>query len=198
MDMRGIASIALLPSGSISGHFVDLLTSKCFGLFGTQISCERECSRGDDYRLINLSILDYTTRKEVQVIVECRGHDAARFRNATDVHGWEEEVMQDLESKANNGCVPNVKFECEVLKADEDAEEHIRRYLPALSGREAVVNVGPMEIEGLNFETTEGVHETHCHSEEVEIEAKHVNLSFEQEAEGIDNDKKETSDGLSR
>ena len=36
MEKRGIASIAILPSGSLSGHFIDAQTSQCFGLFGTR------------------------------------------------------------------------------------------------------------------------------------------------------------------
>lgn len=32
---EGVASIALLPSGSISGHFVQLPGSVCYGLHGT-------------------------------------------------------------------------------------------------------------------------------------------------------------------
>lgn len=153
MDKRGVASIAILPSGSISGHFVDAQTSQCFGLFGTQISCERECSRGEDYKLINLSILDFNSKKEVQVIVESHGQDAARFQNATDVHGWEEDVMEALHGKASGACVPNIKFECEILKADKDAERHIQKYMPSLAGRGAIVNVGTMDIKGLKFET---------------------------------------------
>lgn len=35
--MEGIASIALLPSGSISGHFIKLPESCCYGLHGTGI-----------------------------------------------------------------------------------------------------------------------------------------------------------------
>jgi hypothetical protein len=34
-EMEGIASIALLPSGSISGHFIRLPDSTCYGLHGT-------------------------------------------------------------------------------------------------------------------------------------------------------------------
>lgn len=33
--MEGVASIALLPSGSISGHFIHLPHSTCYGLHGT-------------------------------------------------------------------------------------------------------------------------------------------------------------------
>lgn len=35
--MEGIASIALLPCGSISGHFIRLPDSICYGLHGTGI-----------------------------------------------------------------------------------------------------------------------------------------------------------------
>lgn len=34
-EMEGIASIALLPCGSISGHFIRLSHSTCYGLHGT-------------------------------------------------------------------------------------------------------------------------------------------------------------------
>jgi hypothetical protein len=33
--MEGVASIALLPNGSISGHFIHLPHSTCYGLHGT-------------------------------------------------------------------------------------------------------------------------------------------------------------------
>lgn len=32
---EGVASIALLPSGSISGHFIQMPSSICYGLHGT-------------------------------------------------------------------------------------------------------------------------------------------------------------------
>lgn len=35
--MEGVASIALLPSGAISGHFIRLPDSVCYGLHGTRI-----------------------------------------------------------------------------------------------------------------------------------------------------------------
>lgn len=37
-------------------------------------------------------------------------------------------------------------FQCGVLKADGDAESHIRKFQPSLAGRNAVVNVGAMAI----------------------------------------------------
>ncbi|XP_021297610.1 uncharacterized protein LOC110426658 [Herrania umbratica] len=96
---EGVASIALLPSGSLSGHFIQLPQSICYGLHGTELACEMECSRGEDYRLIKLTIIDYSGKKEHAVIVECRGHDAARFHNIDHAHGWEKDVVDMVELK---------------------------------------------------------------------------------------------------
>ncbi|KAL2898649.1 Pyridoxal phosphate homeostasis protein [Bienertia sinuspersici] len=140
-EMEGIASIALLPCGSISGHFIHLPNSTCYGLHGTELACERECSRGDDYRLINLNILDFTTQKEATVVVECKGHDAA---------SWGNDVSNEVEKKQTKSKVV-VSFECEELKADKAAEDHIRQFMPKLVGMDAVVNTGKMTIMGLDF-----------------------------------------------
>ena len=37
VTMEGVASIALLPTGAISGHFIRLPGSICYGLHGTRI-----------------------------------------------------------------------------------------------------------------------------------------------------------------
>ncbi|KAJ3669815.1 hypothetical protein LUZ60_010139 [Juncus effusus] len=149
-EMEGFASIALLPNGSISGHFIRMPDSVCYGLHGTEISCERECSRGEDYRLIKLSIIDYSSKREKVVVVECKGHDAARLQNVDHVHGWEEDIigMVEKENKKENILI---SFECETLKAENAAEDHIRKYMPNLSGLDAVVNIGRMCISGISF-----------------------------------------------
>ncbi|CAI0588706.1 unnamed protein product [Linum tenue] len=85
---EGISSIALLPCGSISGHFIQLPGSICYGLQLHEVACERECSRGEDYRLIKLTIIDYNSKKEQDVMVECRGHDAARLSNIDHAQGY--------------------------------------------------------------------------------------------------------------
>ncbi|OAY60257.1 uncharacterized protein LOC110630415 [Manihot esculenta] len=148
---EGVASIALLPCGSISGHFIQLPQSICYGLHGTELACERECSRGEDYRLIKLTIIDYNRGKEKAVIVECRGHDAARFHNIDHAHGWEEDIVAMAEEKHGKQKI-FVSFECETLKAEKAAEEHIRKFMPKLAGLDAVVNIGQMKISGLDFE----------------------------------------------
>ncbi|XP_057953001.1 uncharacterized protein LOC131147251 isoform X2 [Malania oleifera] len=149
--MEGVASIALLPCGSISGHFIQLPQSICYGLHGTELECERECSRGEDYRLIKLTITDYNSKKEQTVVVECRGHDAARFHDIDHAHGWEKDVVGMVEEKHGKNKIL-VSFECEKLKAEKAAEDHIRQFMPKLAGLDAVVNIGPMRIVGLDFE----------------------------------------------
>ncbi|KAK8278020.1 hypothetical protein V6Z11_D09G011700 [Gossypium hirsutum] len=148
---EGVASIALLPNGSLSGHFIQLPQSICYGLQGTELACEMECSRGEDYRLIKLTIIDYNNKKDHTVVVECRGHDAARFHNINHAHGWEKDVVDMVEEKEGKKKIL-VSFECETLKSDKAAEEHIKQFMPKLSGLDAVVNIGRMSISGMDSE----------------------------------------------
>ncbi|XP_068336121.1 uncharacterized protein [Pyrus communis] len=154
--MEGVASIALLPCGSLSGHFIRRQDSVnvCFGLQGTELACEKECSRGEDYRLIKLAIIDFNRKKEKVVVVECRGHDAARLQSIDHAHGWEEDVVDLVEDQHGKNKVL-VSFNCETLKSDAAAEDHIRKFLPKLAGLDAVVNIGRMTISGLDFEAEE-------------------------------------------
>lgn len=154
--LQGIASIALFPSGSLSGHFLHTASSTCLGLFGTEIACERECSRGEDYRLMNLTIINYKTKQETTVVVERKGEDAARLSTACDLHGWDEEVVVKANERHRSGeASPVISFECETLKADIEAEEHLKKFLPSLVGRDAVVNIGHMTIKGLSLSVKE-------------------------------------------
>ncbi|KAK6913317.1 hypothetical protein RJ641_022918, partial [Dillenia turbinata] len=152
-SMEGVASIVLLPCGSISDHFIQLLNSICYSLHGTEITCERECSRGEDYCLIKLKIIDLNTNRDQAVVVECKGHDAARFHNIEHSHGQEYKLSP---SQLYVTCVTAgrkmlwgwlskgarreilVSFECETLKADKTAEDHIKEYMPELAGLDAI------------------------------------------------------------
>ncbi|XP_060188728.1 uncharacterized protein LOC132617684 isoform X3 [Lycium barbarum] len=137
-EMEGVASIALIENGSISGHFIHLPHSICYGIHGTEMVCERECSRGEDYRLLKLTIIDYNRKRERDVIVECRGHDAARIQNVDHAHGWEDDVVNMLDKKDQKNKIL-VSFECETLKAGKAAEDHINKFMPKLAGADAVV-----------------------------------------------------------
>jgi hypothetical protein len=157
-DLEGIAVLAWLPSGSVSGHFIHPASSTCLGLFGTEIPCERECSRGEDHRLLNFTILDFTTRKETSVVVERRGLDAARLSSACDIHGWEEELVRGTGNPQGVGeQLPVISFECETLKADNKAEQYIKQFFPSLVGLDAVVNIGTMTIKGLQLDASSSV-----------------------------------------
>ncbi|XP_057769676.1 uncharacterized protein LOC130989652 [Salvia miltiorrhiza] len=149
--MEGVASLALLPTGSISGHFIQLPNSICYGLHGAELECVRECSHGDDYRLIKLTVTDYNSKRERNVVVECRGHDAAKICTTDHAHGWQKDVVGMLEEKHGKRKI-SVRFECETLKSDEAAEDHLRKFMPKLVGMDAVVNIGHMTIAGLDFE----------------------------------------------
>ncbi|KAG4181913.1 hypothetical protein ERO13_A09G011401v2 [Gossypium hirsutum] len=162
---EGVASIALLPNGSLSGHFIQLPQSICYGLHGTELACEMECSRGEDYRLIKLTIIDYNNKKDHTVVVECRGHDAARFHNISHAHGiYMGMYLYPILIPCPNNIVGRrmlwiwlkkkilVSFECETLKSDKAAEEHIKQFMPKLSGLDAVVNIGRMSISGVDSE----------------------------------------------
>ncbi|PIA39475.1 hypothetical protein AQUCO_02600134v1 [Aquilegia coerulea] len=100
------------------------------------------------------------TKKEQNVVVECKGHDAARFNNVDQAHGWEEDVAGMVEQKNAKHKV-SISFECETLKAEKDAEDHIKKFMPNLAGLDAVVNIGPMSIEGFSFEADDSVEEKH-------------------------------------
>ncbi|MBA0701176.1 hypothetical protein Goari_022743, partial [Gossypium aridum] len=75
-------------------------------------------------------------KKDHTVVVECRGHDAARFHNINHAHGWEKDVVDMVEEKEGKKKIL-VSFECETLKSDKAAEEHIKQFMPKLSGLDA-------------------------------------------------------------
>ncbi|KAK9105336.1 hypothetical protein Scep_022180 [Stephania cephalantha] len=216
--MEGVGSVALLPDGSISGHFIQLPNSLCYGLHGTvkiqlgfdglleiirgcnwmhyamgyEETGERRChseSKSRNARIkgswlqrvgrmrdchlavagerrnaqglgemlggntVRISRLVSTTlrKKERDVIVECRGHDAARFQNIDHAHGWDEDVSGMVEQKHGKHKI-SVSFECETLKAGKTAEDHIKQFIPKVAGLDAVVNIGRMKIAGLDFD----------------------------------------------
>ena len=59
--LEGVASIALLPSGAISGHFIRLPDSICYGLQGTRNPLSHSpyiccwCSSGMEQRLAGIA-----------------------------------------------------------------------------------------------------------------------------------------------
>lgn len=55
-----------------------------------------------------------------------------------EIYRWEEDVVGMVEDKHGKNQSILVNFECETLKAEDAAEEHIRKFMPNLSGLDAV------------------------------------------------------------
>ncbi|KAE8675768.1 Pentatricopeptide repeat superfamily protein, putative isoform 1 [Hibiscus syriacus] len=110
--------------------------------------------RDISFSFLNLSAMDFMApkKKDHTVVVECRGHDAARFHNINHAHGWEQDVVDMVEQKEVKNKI-SILFVCDTLKSDKTAEEHIKQFMAILSGIDAVVNIGPMSISGMDFET---------------------------------------------
>ncbi|XP_057447681.1 uncharacterized protein LOC130739420 isoform X2 [Lotus japonicus] len=75
------------------------------------------------------------------------------------VSWWDKDITALIEQKDGKKRIL-VSFECETLKADKAAEDHIRQFMPKLAGLDAIVNIGRMTISGLDFGAAEA--ETEC------------------------------------
>lgn len=53
------------------------------------------------------------------------------------MYSWEDDIVGLVEKKHGNRKF-SLSFECETLKADKAAEEHISKYMPNLKGLDAV------------------------------------------------------------
>jgi hypothetical protein len=52
---------------------------------------------------------------------------------------WDEEVVVEANKRHRSGdASPVITFECETLKSDTEAEDHIKKFMPSLIGRDAV------------------------------------------------------------
>lgn len=52
-------------------------------------------------------------------------------------YSWEKDIVAMAEEKHGKQKI-FVSFECETLKAEKAAEEHIRKFMPKLAGLDAV------------------------------------------------------------
>ncbi|MFS7932278.1 hypothetical protein Hanom_Chr04g00365961 [Helianthus anomalus] len=82
----------------------------------SDLACERECSR-----------------KNQIVVIERRGLDATWLLNIYHAHRWGKDVnFVDLKHQKKNEVV--ISSVCETLKVDEATKEHVRRFMPKLTG----------------------------------------------------------------
>lgn len=55
-------------------------------------------------------------------------------------NSWQKDVVGMVEEK-HPKYKTSIHFECETLKADEAAEDHLRKFMPKLIGMDAVGNI---------------------------------------------------------
>eukprot|EP00899_Mesostigma_viride_P006455 jgi/Mesvir1/15810/Mv03366-RA.1 len=155
-DVDGVAWLVFLPDGSLSGHAIDKTTQKCYGVMGTEIACEKECSHGEDYKLLQASIIDFKSGAEHKLLLQRTGWDVAKMDSIPGLlPGWDP-LPEDAGGTANgnnrgnsgsaHGDRAELRFSCETLKSDEAAEEHVKKFLPKLVGWGAIVNIGPITM----------------------------------------------------
>eukprot|EP00877_Chromochloris_zofingiensis_P003765 jgi/Chrzof1/1338/Cz10g03150.t1 len=202
--LTGIAQLALLPSGAISGHFVDQQSKLCLGITGRQLLAEHTCYRDVEWGLMELTIIHYGSNphdqsrssNEAAAALHEEGeatsaddeypdqhnddqfdanHGAGDIRRQGAGHAtsqvvtWAQRTGGDLfklepadmddDDTADAigreclGLTPDhavvVNFQGSVLFSDASAEDKLRQFNPALSGKGTVVNTGSMMLTGL-------------------------------------------------
>ena len=82
--------------------------------------------------------------------MECRGHDAARLNSVDHAHGGDKDVVDMVEEQHGKNKIV-VSFNCETLKSDKAAEEHIIKFLPNALG--ATTHGHMLHGKGLDYST---------------------------------------------
>ncbi|KAJ8439049.1 hypothetical protein Cgig2_014469 [Carnegiea gigantea] len=113
------------------------------------------------------------------------GDQCSLVVESTTDSSWENDIVNEIEHKQTRNKIL-VSFECESLKADKAAEDHIRKFIPKLAGMDAVVNVGKMTITGLDFEEAGG--EGQQEDEEGEEVVEEAGRQTESTTTFVDND----------
>lgn len=145
---KGICHIVFLPSGGLTGHFIEYDSNKGIGLYGNEVLTKLECMRDDDWKLIRLHLIDHASQERHTTLVEKCGGDSARFSNVSRLEDIELEALEgDDQILLLEGLGAEVTFSCSVIKSDGDAQQHIQRYHTSLGHvAGAIVNIGEMEI----------------------------------------------------
>lgn len=148
LGTRGVGYIVFLPSGGLTGHFIEYGSKRGIGLFGNEVLKKLECMRDDDWKLVRLHLVNHATQERHTTLVEKCGGDAARFSNPSNLGEEELEALEgDDHTLLSERLGADVTFSCSVIKSDGDAQQHIRRYHPSLGHiTGATVNIGEMEI----------------------------------------------------
>ncbi|DBA87519.1 hypothetical protein WJX77_003187 [Trebouxia sp. C0004] len=151
-SLIGTAVLALLPDGHISGHLLDANHNACFGIMGSQLTADRECTRDVEWKLLHVTIINFRTNREVSFPAERTAADAATIQAPLQMHGDEQQVIEALQGHSTTGV--ELKFQCATILAGESAEKCLATFNAKLCGKGAVVNKGVVEVYNLPFSLT--------------------------------------------
>jgi len=112
-SLIGTAVLALLPDGHISGHLLDANHNACFGIMGSQLTAERECTRDVELKLLHVTIINFRTNREVSFPAERTAADAATIQTPLQLHGDEQQVIEALQGHPTTGV--ELKFQCATI-----------------------------------------------------------------------------------
>ncbi|KAA6423479.1 MAG: hypothetical protein FRX49_06539 [Trebouxia sp. A1-2] len=146
-SLIGTAVLALLPDGHISGHLLDANHNACFGIMGSQLTAQRECTRDVEWKLLHVTIINFKTNREVSFPAERTAADAATIQAPLQMHGDEQQVIEALQGHPRTGV--ELKFQCTTILAGESAEKCLATFNPKLCSKDAVVNKGIVEVYNL-------------------------------------------------
>jgi hypothetical protein len=151
ITLQGVAHIALLPSGNISGHIVDSHSKVCYGFTGRQVLSQSSCFRDLEWSLLRMAIQRFDCALSLETYAEHSGGDMAKISPADYDNEDVEEVVRsskrDEFEEADLGV--RVSFAAGQLLAGEAAEQQLAKFQSRLLGKDAVVNIGSMVIEGV-------------------------------------------------
>lgn len=148
--MSGMADVAVLPSGVLSGHFIDPRSGTCFAIMGKQVVSENVCYRDPDWSLCKLTLINNASGKELGTWVQRTGGDMLTFRPpdlSDDVTSQAVHAdMLELDDEAECEQMPCVIFNAENILCGAEAEAHLTKFNPKICGRDAIVTQGSMQV----------------------------------------------------
>jgi hypothetical protein len=157
LRLEGAAFLAALPDGALSGHLI-VSPTEAYGLRGEPLFAEADCTRGAEWSLVRLSVVDFRAAAGggaaaaaaaaplPAILAERTGGDALRLRAPP---AWEGDEAADAAAAGlGAGCAPAawLTFDCERLLADAAADAVLETTQPALVGAGAAVSVGRMTL----------------------------------------------------
>lgn len=152
--ITGVCQLAVLPSGDMTGHLIQLSTKKPFGISACLLQLNADCWVSSETSLLKLCITNYDNLEQAYAYVCNSGGDMVKLQPAP---GWQlREMVKDESSSLLSSLHQSpddshmaVKFEATILSDGEEAERKIAAFMPSLLGSDAVVASGLMHITGL-------------------------------------------------